>query len=62
MECRPIRGETIALHNLLANTTLNSLYFIALSTDWLVLYDEVSVLDDLKAGGALETSLVVNSP
>ena len=62
MECHPIRGETISLHNLLANTALNSIHFVAVSTDWLLLDDEVSVLDDMKAGGAFETVLVVNSP
>ena len=61
MECDSIRGETITLHDLLANPTVNSLYFVAVCTDWLLLYDKVSLLDDLKTGGALETSLVVNS-
>ena len=61
MECCPIRSETIALHDLLTNPTVNSLYFVAVCTDWLLLYDKVSVLDDLKTGGALETGLVVNS-
>ena len=60
MECCPIRGETITLHNLLTDATLNSLYFVAVSTDWLLLYEKVSLLDDLEAGGALEASLVVN--
>ena len=61
MECRPIRSETIALHDLLTNPTVNSLHFVAVCTDWLLLSDKVSVLDDLKTRGALETGLVVNS-
>ena len=60
MECCPIRGETITLHDLLTHATLNSLYFVAVSTDRLLLYEKVSLLDDLEAGGALEASLVEN--
>ena len=60
MECRPIRSETIALQDLLTNPTVNSLPFVAVCTDCLVLADKVSVLDDLKTSGALEASLVVN--
>ena len=61
MECCPIRGETITLHDLLTNPTVNSLHFVAVCTDWLLLSDKVSVLDDLKTSGALEASLVVDS-
>ena len=50
MECCPIRGETITLHDLLTDATLNSLYFVAVSTDWLLLYEKVSLLDELEAG------------
>ena len=60
MECRPVRSETIALQDLLTNPTVNSLHFVAVCTDCLVLADKVSVLDDLKTSGALEASLVVN--
>ena len=60
MECCPIRGETITLHDLLTNAAVNSLHFVAVCTDWLLLYEKVSLLDDLEAGGALEASLVVN--